>query len=197
MNPVWQQVRNSLTEGKIEQQASAARVAATHATLLGLRSELSQAQQLDVTFNALQEKADQARSNYELFSEKRDQAQIEDAMDERKLINVAIAENATSAFHPVSPKPLLNTALGLLTALFLAAGAVYISEVSRCTYASPGELEASSNFPVLATVPMGTPSLAGGGADGRREEASYPIYRKLAVTQALSAMLNLGKANRA
>ena len=93
----------------------------------------------------------------ELFAEKRDQAQIEDAMDERKLINIAVAESPTSAFKPASPKPLLNAALGLLTALFLAAGTVYLVESSRTTVATARELESLSRYPVLATAPYDAP----------------------------------------
>jgi hypothetical protein len=74
-------------------------------------------------------------------------------MDERQLVNIAVAESPTSAFRPVSPKPLLNAALGLLTALFLAAGAVYFAEYLRTTVATARELEMTSRYPVLATVP--------------------------------------------
>ena len=126
-------------------------------SISGLRRQLSRLQSLDVPFNALEEKADQARSNFELFSEKRDQAQIEDAMDERKLVNIAVAESPTTAFKPASPKPLLNAALGLLTALFLAAGTVYLAESSRTTVATARELESLSRYPVLATAPYDAP----------------------------------------
>ena len=126
----------------------------TEALRLALRKQLARLQSLDVPFNALEEKADQARSNFELFAQKRDQAQIEDAMDERKLVNIAVAETPTSAFSPTSPKPRLNAALGLLTALFLAAGAVYLAESSRTTIASARELESFSRYPVLATAPQ-------------------------------------------
>ena len=153
INPAWQEVQSSLVEGKIERHALRAKSSALKHSVSSLRKELSRLQSLDVPFNALEEKADQARSNFELFSEKRDQAQIEDAMDERKLVNIAVAETPTSAFKPASPKPLLNVALGLLTAFFLAGGAVYLAESSRTTIASARELESFSRYPVLATAP--------------------------------------------
>jgi polysaccharide biosynthesis protein PslE len=153
INPAWQQVQSSLVEGRIERQALKAKSSSLRRSISDLRKQLSGLQGLDVPFNALEEKADQARSNFELFSEKRDHAQIEDAMDERKLVNIAVAESPTSTFKPASPKPLLNAALGILTALFLAGGAVYFAESSRTSIANARELESFSRYPVLATAP--------------------------------------------
>ena len=157
INPAWQEVQSSLVEGRIERHALKAKSSSLKHSISALRKQLSRLQSLDVPFNGLEEKADQARSNYELFAQKRDQAQIEDAMDERKLINIAVAESPTSAFKPASPKPLLNAALGLLTALFLAAGTVYFVESSRTTVATARELESLSRYPVLATAPYDAP----------------------------------------
>ncbi|MCU1312681.1 MAG: hypothetical protein JWM54_438 [Acidobacteriaceae bacterium] len=163
INPTWQQVRSASVMEKIDLDALRARGTSVSAALVGLNKQLGELQQLDVTYNGLQEQVDQARSNFELFSEKRDKAQIEDSMDEHKLVNVAIAENPTAAFHPVSPKPLLNAALGVLAAFFLAGAAIYMAESSRRTFATPRELESSSKYPVLATIP-----LAPLGREGRR-----------------------------
>jgi polysaccharide biosynthesis protein PslE len=157
INPEWQEVQSSLVEGRIERHALRAKSSSLKHNISALRKQLSRLQSLDVPFNALEEKADQARSNYELFAQKRDQAQIEDAMDERKLLNIAVAESPTSAFKPSSPKPLLSAALGLLTALFLASGTVYFAESSRTTVATARELESISRYPVLATAPYDAP----------------------------------------
>ena len=157
INPEWQEVQSSLVEGRIERHALRSKSSSLRHNISALRKQLSRLQSLDVPFNALEEKADQARSNYELFAQKRDQAQIEDAMDERKLLNIAVAESPTSAFKPASPKPLLSATLGLLTALFLAAGTVYFAESSRTTVATARELESLSRYPVLATAPYDAP----------------------------------------
>jgi polysaccharide biosynthesis protein PslE len=157
INPAWQEVQSSLVEGRIEQRALRAKSSSLKHSISSLRNQLSRLQSLDVPFNALEEKADQARSNFELFAQKRDQAQIEDAMDERKMVNIAVAESPTFPFKPVAPKPLLNAALGLFTAFFLAAGTVLLAELSRTTVATARELESLSRYPVLATAPYDAP----------------------------------------
>ena len=183
VNPAWQQAKNSLVEGAINQQALLGRGEALRRSLADLQGRLAQLQSLDVRFNALQEQTNQARSNFELFSEKRDQAQIEDAMDERKLINIAVAESPTSAFHPISPKPLLNAALGLLTALFLAGGAVYVAEFLRGTIATPRELEMISRYSVLATVPYSLQADAATDLNAATENVPERVRYPMAVSR--------------
>jgi uncharacterized protein involved in exopolysaccharide biosynthesis len=198
VNPAWQQVKSMLVEGTINREALKARGQSLRGSLADLRRQLARLQSLDVRYNALQEQADQARSNFEVFSEKRDQAQIEDAMDERKLINIAVAQSPTSSFLPVSPKPLLNVALGLLTALFLGAGAVYFAEASRGTVANARELEMASRYPVLATVPYAAEM--DDAPASRTPSASWAPRRTakpLSARQMVAAMRKLNDAEKA
>jgi uncharacterized protein involved in exopolysaccharide biosynthesis len=162
VNPAWQQVQSSLVENRIERNALKAKAEALTQNIADLRGQLKEVEALDVPFNAIEEAVDQARSNFELYSEKRDQAQIEDAMDERKIMNVGIAERPTSTFHPASPRPVFNAAVGLMSALFLAAGAIYLAEMTRDSFATPQELNSFSRFPVLATVPCSSRGLQRG-----------------------------------
>lgn len=194
VNPAWQGVKSSLVEGGIDREALLAQGESIRRSLSDLRDHLARLQSLDVRFNGLQEQADQARSNFELFSEKRDQAQIEDAMDERQLVNIAVAESPTSAFRPVSPRLRLNAALGLLTALFLAAGAVYFAEYLRTTVATPRELEMTSRYPVLATVPYALEAHRVEDPDPFDEGYQRVQATRFSVPRLIPAMQNLGKA---
>jgi uncharacterized protein involved in exopolysaccharide biosynthesis len=193
VNPAWQQVQSSLVETRIERNALVAKSGTLAQNVADLRSQLKDLEALEVPFNALEEAADQAHSNFELYSEKRDQAQIEDAMDERKIINVGIAESPTSAFHPASPRPLFNAAIGLLSAVFLAAGAIYLAEMLRHTFATPHEVETFSRYPVLATVPLVTGDIDGGD----RRIAILPGSAPLPANLTVSAMHDIDAANEA
>ncbi len=195
INPAWQQVQNSMVEGGIERKGLQSKVAANTKALDDLRNQLTALQSLDVSFNALQEKADQARSNFELFSEKRDQAQVEDAMDEHKLVNIAVAETPTSSFRPVSPRPLLNAALGSLTALFLGIAGVYFAESARSTVGSARELERASQLPVLATLPR-DPFLAGEAETGLNKDAVSDSRYGAASPAQMATIQNFTKADQ-
>jgi uncharacterized protein involved in exopolysaccharide biosynthesis len=196
VNPAWQSMKSTMLEERVNREAMLSKGASMRRDIVDLHGQLSRLQSLAVQFNGLQEQADQARSNFELFSEKRDQAQIEDAMDERKLINIAVAESPTSLFQPVAPKPLLNAVLGALTALFLAAGAVYFAESSRNTIAAPRELDALSRHPVLATIPMRRLDTEAATSDSRREGVVSRMRDPLAGPMTLlPAMRSFRKAN--
>jgi uncharacterized protein involved in exopolysaccharide biosynthesis len=194
INPAWQQLENTVVQSQVEQKALVGRQQSLQHSIDGLRDHLSQLQSLDVTFNTLQEEADQARSNYELFAQKRDQARVEDAMDERQLINVAIVQMPTSPFRPLTPKKLQNMLLGFFTAIFLALGAVYFAETTRATFATPRELERASRYPVLATAYL----LPGNGRLGKTHSSEErpplgtadPIARRLSFANAHRSMTN-------
>jgi hypothetical protein len=138
----------------VDKRAIHSRVESLTSDIAKLRKQLAEVQPLFLKYNELQEKVDQARNNFEVFSQKRDQSNIEDAMDEHKLVNIAIAETPTLNFTQMAPRPLLYSVLGVLTALFLAASAVYFAESFRSTIATSRELSLASRYPVVATIPF-------------------------------------------
>jgi len=164
VSPAWQQVRTGQVQAIVEKQAVRSRIGSLTADLAQLRKQLAQVQPLFVKYNELQEKVDQARNNFEVFSQKRDQSNIEDAMDEHKLVNIAIAETPTLNYTQVAPKPLLYSVLGVLSALFLAGSAVYFAESFRSTIATSRELSLISRYPVVASIPL--EEINGRGEDG-------------------------------
>jgi len=154
VSPAWQQVRTGQVQAIVEKRAIQSRVESLTSDIAKLRKQLAEVQPLFLKYNELQEKVDQARNNFEVFSQKRDQSNIEDAMDEHKLVNIAIAETPTLNFTQMAPRPLLYSVLGVLTALFLAASAVYFAESFRSTIATSRELSLASRYPVVANIPL-------------------------------------------
>ena len=154
VSPAWQQVRTGQVQAIVEKRAIRSRVESLTSDIAKLRKQLAEVQPLFLKYNELQEKVDQARNNFEVFSQKRDQSNIEDAMDEHKLVDIAIAETPTLNSTQVVPKPLLYSVLGVLSALFLAASAVYFAESFRSTIATSRELSLASRYPVVAAIPL-------------------------------------------
>ncbi len=152
VDPVFQQIRTEHAQANIGRRAAAARHDAVTAQLTTLKQDLGGLQELDVQYNNLEAQVKERKENYELYAEKRDQSLIADAMDERGLMNVVVAQQPTWSYLPARPKPLMNAMLGMVTALFLGFCAVYLAEVGRNTIATPRELDAASRYPVLATL---------------------------------------------
>jgi uncharacterized protein involved in exopolysaccharide biosynthesis len=153
IDPVWQQVHSDYVKAGITRQETAAHKASVSVELAQLKQNLSGLKDFTVQYNNLQSQADELKDNYELYVQKRDQAQIEDAMDEQKLLNVAVAQQPTLSYLADRPKPVLNAVLGAVTSLLLGLCAVYFAETGRTTIATPRELEGVSRYPLLATVP--------------------------------------------
>lgn len=196
VNPTWQQVSSGLISARIERGALQAHEQSLVRAIAVLQAQLSRLQDQDLQFNTLQQRVDQAHSNFELFSEKRDQAEIEDAMDEHNLVNVAVVQSPTMGLRPVFPKPLLNLALGVVTALFLAVGTVYLAETSRDTVASARELESLSPRPVLASVPLNSTTLEAPGTDDPGLRPSRAGRDPISITRIIPAIQSFRKATQ-
>jgi uncharacterized protein involved in exopolysaccharide biosynthesis len=154
VDPAWQQLHTNYVQNEIARHATAEHEARLASRLSDLKEQLASLETVTAQFNNLQTRAEELKENYQLYAQKRDQGQIEDAMDEHKLLNVAVAQQPTVSYEAERPKPLIYGALGFVTAMFLGLCAVYFAETSRSTIATPRELDVASRYPVLATVPQ-------------------------------------------
>jgi uncharacterized protein involved in exopolysaccharide biosynthesis len=154
INPVWQTVTGSIILDQTERQALKAKHSALEQQIDSLRGTLTSAEGSTVAFTTLRQKVTDLENNYQLYTQKRDEAQIADAMNENKLLNIAVAQSPTFAVTPFCPMPVTDMAFGTFTAVFLASFIVFCAEMSRTTIATPRDLERLLRFPPLATVPL-------------------------------------------
>ena len=153
VNPVWQQVKAAVSQNTIDRSAAQARRRDIGGQLANLQATLTRTEGSTVDFNTLQAKVTELQGNYQLYTQKRNEAQVANAMDAQQLVNVAIAERPTFSTTPSSPKIGMTLSMGTFAAMFFAMCVVFFSEMGRGTIASPSELEAITVTPVLATVP--------------------------------------------
>lgn len=177
VDPVWQQLRTEHAQANLGHRAEAARRDILASQLTTFKQDLGSLQELDVQFNNLEAQVKERKENYQLYAEKRDQSLIADAMDERGLMNVVVAQQPTWSYLPARPKTLMNAMLGAVTAMFLGLCAVYVAEAGRNTVSTPRELDAASRYPVLATLSAecGQPCLGAVGTVVGRERALPPM----------------------
>jgi uncharacterized protein involved in exopolysaccharide biosynthesis len=166
VNPVWLQADGALAQNRAEFEALKARREKIASQLATLESDLSGVEGGTVEFAALQRRVAELESNYQLYTQKKDEAQIADAMDQQSLLNVAVVESPTYSVVPAKPKPLMDVLLGAFTALFLGSFAIFFAETSRSTVATPRELQAITRYPILATVPLALAGEAPGRGSG-------------------------------
>lgn len=154
VNPVWQTVTGSIIQNETQRQALKAKHAALTAQINTLESHLSDVEGSTVPFNTLRQKVTDLENNYQLYTQKRDEAEIADAMNANRLLNVAVAQDPTFSVMPYSPKPLLDTVLGGFTAVFFASFLVFFVEMGRNTFASADEASRALHLSALAEIPL-------------------------------------------
>jgi uncharacterized protein involved in exopolysaccharide biosynthesis len=154
VNPVWQNVTGSIIQSETERAALMAKRAELASQIGSIQGQLSNVESSTVPFNALRQRVEDLQNNYQLYTQKRDEAQIADQMNANRLLNVAVAQSPTYSVMPDRPKPIIDTVLGTFTALFFACFLVFFAEIGRSTFASSLEVERALELPVLAEVPL-------------------------------------------
>jgi len=180
INPVWQSETGSIIQNETEREALRAKHRAIAAQIGELQGQLSTVEGSTVAFSTLRQKVSELENNYQLYTQKSDEAKMADAMNENRLLNVAVAENPTYSVTAFRPKPVVDMILGSFTAVFLASFMVFFAEMGRSTFATSTEVERYSRLPVLATVPLDR-------ACGIKRAEFAPIFIGMAAAPAAPA----------
>jgi len=154
INPVWQTVTGSIIQNETQREALKAKRAVLSDQIVKMQKQLADVEGSTVPYSTLKQRVTDLQSNFQLYTQKRDEAQIADAMNQNRLLNVAVAQSPTYSILPYRPRPVIDIVLGTFTALFLASFLVFFAEMGRGTFASAPEVERISRYPVLATVPL-------------------------------------------
>lgn len=153
VNPMHQALALELARAQAELTTKQARQDSLSTLTQEHRAKLATLESTTLKHAELERKVKEMKDNYQLFAKKRDDALITAALDKQKISNVSIAENPSIPGLPSSPNRKMNLVLGLFLAGFLGLGSGIGAEFLRDVVHTPQELEAMSEYPVLATVP--------------------------------------------
>lgn len=154
INPVWQAVSGSIIQNETQREALKAKHAALTQQIASLQNQLGGVEGSTVDYSTLRQKVSDLQNNYQLYTQKANEAQIADQMNANRLLNVAVAQSPSFSVTAFHPRPVVDMVLGTFTAVFLASFLVFFAEMGRSTFASSTEIERISRYPVLATVPL-------------------------------------------
>jgi polysaccharide biosynthesis transport protein len=121
-------------------------------TIRGMQSQMVNLDVKAVEQAGLLREAKANESNYLLYLNKREQERTSDALDEKRVANVAIA---VPAFVPVLPaySPFLIMYVGLFLGTLGGIGAGYLAELTDRSFRTPDEVADMLKITVLAAVP--------------------------------------------
>lgn len=151
-NPTYQWLRNEVARVQAERAALQARAAATMTTI---RDYERRARSLDEQGTAQQDllrDVKAAEDNYLLYQRKAEESRISDALDQRRIANVSLAEEPVVPLIPSGDRRLVLLA-GLFLATVVSLGAAFLLEHLDPRFRTRRELEAVLELPVLAAIP--------------------------------------------
>jgi len=151
-NPTSLWVNSEMAKARTDLSALKARAAATAATLSFYRQSARDLQESTVAQQDLLRAAKTAEENYLLYQRKEEEARINDALDQRGILNVAIAEQPTVPALPVR-SALLYGLLSLFLAGTASLGMAFTSDFLDPSFRTPTEVTSYLGAPVLASLP--------------------------------------------
>lgn len=121
-----------------------------------LRTMATKALQLDRASQVQQDlartvKADEA--GYLLYHEKGEQARIDDALDQKRIVNAAIAEQPVVPMVPIGLSLTMQLILSLLCAGLISLGVAFAAEYIDPSFRTPTEVNEYLEVPLLASIP--------------------------------------------
>jgi uncharacterized protein involved in exopolysaccharide biosynthesis len=151
-NPAYTWIQGELAKAKSDLHGYQAKATETEAII---RQTMDSTRKLDAESIAQQDllrTVKAAEENYLLYSHKREEARITEALDQNKILNVAIAQKPSVPSYPAQ-SPLMLGVFGVMLAFAATAGLIFTLEYMDSSFRTPGEVQAVLNLPLLAAVP--------------------------------------------
>ena len=154
-DPTYMMLRSDLAKAQADLSGFKARATATSLAANQYRVQARNLEQLGITQQDLQLAEKTQQDNYLLYQQKREEARISDALDQRGILNVALAEQPIVPVFPVQ-SPAKTGGITLLLALFVSLGTGFITDFADPSFRTPDEVVGYLELPVLASLPRRT-----------------------------------------
>jgi succinoglycan biosynthesis transport protein ExoP len=151
-NSNYEWAKAELQRAQVQLKALQSRDEAIHLQQAALRAQAEKLGEAAVTQDDLAGSARAAQESYLLYVKKREEARMNDALDQRGIVNVAIAEEPVVPALPVwSAWTVL--AIGFLGSVVAGTGAALVADYFDPVFRDPEDVLACLNAPVLACLP--------------------------------------------
>jgi uncharacterized protein involved in exopolysaccharide biosynthesis len=151
-DPTHEWVKTELTKAKTDLAGLQASATANEMSLRKYRESASKLQDASIVQQDLVRNEKTQEENYLLYLHKEEQARIDDALDQRGILNVAIVDQPTVPALPMRS----SFPYGVLSILLMASasfGIALISDFFSPSFRTPNEVTAYLGAPVLAALP--------------------------------------------
>lgn len=151
-NPTYQWITDEIVKDKSQINGDAARISELESVIAQNMESVRKLDTANVELQDLARTAKGAEDRFLLYSKKREEARISDALDASQIVNVAVQEKPSVPVYPAQ-SGWLFALVGSVLALTVSAATVFIKERMDVSFRTPVEVETILNLPVLAAVP--------------------------------------------
>lgn len=154
-DPTYVLLQGELAKAQDSLAGYKARAAATETVADNYRTKAARLELEGLEQDDLQRTEKLEADNYVLYLQKREEARINDALDRRGILNVAVAEQPIVPALPAQ-SPLRKAAMTLFLCVFIGWGSAAVADALHPGLRTPDEVAAVLGIPVLASLPRST-----------------------------------------
>jgi uncharacterized protein involved in exopolysaccharide biosynthesis len=152
-NHEW--AKSELLKAQVEMNGLLARSRSTAAVMADYRQTARNLNDRAIQQQDLLQNLKTAEDEYVLYANKREEARISDALDQRGILNVTIAQEPSTPALPVHSAAMFGL-IALLVAGAGGTGAAFVADYANPGFRTPDEVLGSLGMPVLASLPRRT-----------------------------------------
>jgi uncharacterized protein involved in exopolysaccharide biosynthesis len=151
-NPTFAWVNSELAKAKADLSGLQAREISLHAIVNVYMEQARKLEEQGILQGDLVRTAKADEANYMLYTKKREEARISDALDRTRIINVSVAQAPMLPSLPTR-SPWIFGLVACLLASAVSLGVVFAVDYADQSFRTPSEVMAELRIPVLAAVP--------------------------------------------
>ncbi len=151
-NPTEQWITSELAKVRVERDGYRAREQGIEEQLAAYERNTKELDESAAAQEGLLRNAKSAEQNYLLYSTKREEARISEALDKRRILNVAVAEEPHAPILPIHSRSNLFV-VGIFLAVGMAAIVGFVADRHATSFRTPAEVVQVLEMPILAALP--------------------------------------------
>jgi uncharacterized protein involved in exopolysaccharide biosynthesis len=151
-NPTYAWISDELAKTNTQVKGDEARIAELEAVINQNMETVRRLDTSGIELKDLMRTANEAEGKFLLYSQKREEARITDALDTTQIVNVSIQERPAVPIYPAQ-SGWLFALIGCVLALTVSTGVMFMRERMDVSFRTPAEVETILSLPVLAAVP--------------------------------------------
>ena len=152
-NPTYGWINEELAKAKADYSGLQARAAATQATVSNYETKTRELDQKGIVQQDLVRTMKTDEENYLMYQRKREEARMTNALDQTRILNVAIAEQPAVPTLP-SNSPWAALFVGGMLAVMVSLGTAFVLDYMDTSFRTPAEVVTELNVPVLGAISL-------------------------------------------